>query len=89
MINDDAARYLALALETARMAVWDSRLEHDTVVESDVIWRDWGACLLGLQPVPTSQPFIAFIAAVHPEDRAYITTTMQTAVENIGGYEIE
>ena len=89
MIDDDVERYLQLALETAGMAVWHSRLVDTVVVDADVFWRDTGASMIGLPPVPITQPFRDFLAAVHAEDQAYVVTTMQTAVDHRRGYEIE
>ncbi len=86
--NDTEIRMLK-ALEAAQLAVWDSSIVNDTVVDGDVFWSASGPPLLGMAPVPLTQPYRHFLEHLHPEDRAPIVAAMQTAIVGSGRYAIE
>jgi diguanylate cyclase (GGDEF)-like protein/PAS domain S-box-containing protein len=78
-----------MALEAARMAIWDSHLRDGKVIDSTVNWDAPGASLLGL-PIPArAQPFTTFLHFVYPDDRDSLLNTMQEAVDSGTGYEVE
>jgi diguanylate cyclase (GGDEF)-like protein/PAS domain S-box-containing protein len=77
------------ALEVARMSVWDSVISSRKILKSRILWRDHGLALLGLEPANLIQPFEEFLRYVHPDDRQYVTKTMQDAIDQQGSYSIE
>ncbi|WP_254442362.1 EAL domain-containing protein [Duganella vulcania] len=82
-------RHLRMALDAARMTIWDTELPSDQVIDSTVKWFGAGASLLGLPAGELTQPFPAFLQCVCPEDRDQLLATMQQAVDNRTGYEVE
>ena len=86
---DIIQRHLRLALDAARMAIWDSHITDGTVLNSVVEWVGWGAGLLGLPPGDLAQPFSRFLQFVHSEDRERLLNTMQEAVDCGSGYDVE
>jgi diguanylate cyclase (GGDEF)-like protein/PAS domain S-box-containing protein len=86
---DDHQQRLHLALEAARMAIWDSHLPGDRVIDSIISWSTEGAILLGLPPKPFKQSFTAFLELLHPDDRQRITDAMQRGVDQHEDYEVE
>ncbi|MQA22653.1 EAL domain-containing protein [Rugamonas rivuli] len=82
-------RHLRMALDAARMTIWDSELHDGRVVDSTVKWFGAGATLLGLPSGDLKQPFSVFLQHVCQEDRDQLLDTMQTAVDNRAGYEVE
>ncbi|WGG50523.1 EAL domain-containing protein [Rugamonas sp. DEMB1] len=78
-----------LALDIARMAIWDSTLDNGKVIDSRVNWFGPGAALLGLPPEPLEQAFAGFLDCVHPDDRAALLAAMQDGVDRCNGYEVE
>lgn len=77
------------ALQTAKMALWQSTINNRKVDEGDVIWTASGATLLGLSHAEVRQPFAAFLDAVHPEDREYVVSSIQQAAAQLGTYSLE
>jgi diguanylate cyclase (GGDEF)-like protein/PAS domain S-box-containing protein len=86
---DTLEQRLGLALEAAHMTIWDTELHNGNVLDSNVNWATPGAALLGLASDDLSQPFSAFLAAVHPADRDTVLRTMQDGVDRGDGYELE
>src|SRR5476651_203475 len=80
---------LHLALDAARMRIWDSELADGRVALSTVKWDAPGAMLLGLPPELRRQPFRDFLLCVHADDRALVVDTMQAGIDSNGGYEVE
>jgi diguanylate cyclase (GGDEF)-like protein/PAS domain S-box-containing protein len=80
---------LRLALDAARMAIWDSAITDGTVVNSVVHWVGWGTELLGLPPGDLDQPFSRFLQFVFSDDRDRLLNTMQEAVDCGSGYDVE
>ncbi|OFA03114.1 EAL domain-containing protein [Duganella phyllosphaerae] len=82
-------RHLRMALDAARMTIWDTAIHDGTVYNSTVSWQCSGQCLLGLPPGRLTQPFVDFLSYVHPDDRDALATIMQEAVDAGTGYEVE
>ncbi|KQQ30961.1 diguanylate cyclase [Duganella sp. Leaf126] len=82
-------RHLRLALNAARMTIWDSVIGDGTVLGSTVHWQAGGTALLGLPPAPLAQAFADFLTFVHPDHRAELLRTMQDAVDQRTGYDVE
>jgi diguanylate cyclase (GGDEF)-like protein/PAS domain S-box-containing protein len=78
-----------MALDAARMSIWDSRLSDGKVIDSTVNWDRPGASLLGLSVGDRAQPFSTFLQFVFPDDRDTLLSTMQQAVDDGTGYEVE
>jgi diguanylate cyclase (GGDEF)-like protein/PAS domain S-box-containing protein len=78
-----------MALEAARMSIWDSKLTDGKVLHSTVSWTRSGANLLGLEDGEQRQPFSTFLQYVYPDDRDGLLNTMQNAVDQGTGYEVE
>ncbi|MFM9434398.1 diguanylate cyclase (GGDEF)-like protein/PAS domain S-box-containing protein [Janthinobacterium sp. CG_23.3] len=85
----DLQRRLQLALDAARMAIWDSRIVNGRVADGTVSWSAQGAALLGLKAEPLTHAFNDFLAFVHPEDRERVTAVLQDGVDRRTGYELE
>ncbi|MBP1205822.1 diguanylate cyclase (GGDEF)-like protein/PAS domain S-box-containing protein [Duganella sp. 1411] len=86
---DIIQRHLRMALDAARMAIWDSHISNGKVIDSIVNWVGWGTGLLGLPPGDLAQPFTQFLQFVDPEDRDRLLNTMQEAVDCGSGYDVE
>ncbi|NRR30034.1 EAL domain-containing protein [Oxalobacteraceae bacterium] len=82
-------QHLSLALEAARMAIWDTELDGDQVLDSTVNWTAPGAALLGLAPASLEQPFAVFLKCVYSDDRDTLLDTMQGGVDSLGSYQVE
>ena len=66
---DIIQRHLRMALDAARMAIWDSNIADGTVINSIVNWVGWGAGLLGLPPGDLAQPFSHCLLYTSPSPR--------------------
>ncbi|GJI97446.1 hypothetical protein RugamoR57_41640 [Duganella caerulea] len=86
---ESTQRHLRMALDAARMMIWDSDLSNGKVIDSTVKWFAAGTSLLGLPPGDLTQPFSTFLQIVCPEDRDHLLDTMQEAVDKRTGYEVE
>ena len=86
---DIIQRHLRMALDAARMTIWDSHITDGRVINSVVNWVGWGAGLLGLPGGDLAQPFSQFLRFVAPEDRDRLLNTMQEAVDCGSGYDVE
>ncbi|KQN73267.1 diguanylate cyclase [Duganella sp. Leaf61] len=82
-------RHLRMALDAARMTIWDTFIHDGTVAGSTVNWQGGGQRLLGLAPGQLAQPFSDFLRYVHVDDRDALVHTMQEAVDKCTGYEVE
>jgi diguanylate cyclase (GGDEF)-like protein/PAS domain S-box-containing protein len=89
MENTHIQRHLRMALDAARMSIWDSELNDGKVIDSTINWTTTGARLLGMPGGDQSQPFSRFLQYVYPDDREYLLNTMQEAVDSGTGYEVE
>ena len=89
MDNPRDKERLQMALEAARMTIWDSDLSSDRVEDSTVNWGGPGAALLGLPAQALTQPFSTFLQFVHPDDRDSVLRTMQAGIDHCDGYEVE
>jgi diguanylate cyclase (GGDEF)-like protein/PAS domain S-box-containing protein len=78
-----------MALDAARMSIWDSKISDGKVIDSTVNWDKPGAGLLGLSAGDPAQPFSTFLQYVFPDDRDTLLNTMQDAVDDGTGYEVE
>jgi diguanylate cyclase (GGDEF)-like protein/PAS domain S-box-containing protein len=78
-----------MAMSAAHMAIWDSTIENGNIADGTVHWSADGAVLLGLPERPCEQPFPAFLAHVHPDDRGALVERMQGAVTRCADYELE
>jgi diguanylate cyclase (GGDEF)-like protein/PAS domain S-box-containing protein len=78
-----------MALDAARMSIWDSHLSDGKVIDSTVNWDQRGARLLGLANGDHAQPFAIFLRFVYPDDRDHLLSVMQDAVDDGTGYELE
>ncbi|CAN7640569.1 EAL domain-containing protein [Pseudoduganella sp. LjRoot289] len=85
----DLQKRLHMAMSAARMAIWDSVLADGKIEHGTVNWSAEGAALLGLPANSMRQPFRDFLGFVHPDDRDYLFSQMQSAVERCGDYELE
>jgi PAS domain S-box-containing protein len=80
-----SAEHLALALAAAQMGTW----EWD-VASGSVHWSDGVARLFGLAQGEFSGGFEAYLALIHPDDRALVATAIERAVEGTtNDYSIE
>lgn len=82
-------RHLRMALDAARMTIWDTVIDDGLVLHSTVNWQGDGQGLLGLPPGDPHQPFAMFLEYVHADDRDSLLDIMQQAVDACTGYEIE
>ena len=80
---------LQKALAAAGFAVWDASVVRRDVTCGQVVWSDGGAALLGLQAPYLMHAFDAFLQVVHPDDRAGVVHTMQTAVDGTPHYALD
>ena len=85
----DLQRRLQLALELARMAVWDASVVNGNVLKGTVVWSPEGSVLLGLEPLSLTQSFDAFLSFVHPDDRDQLVSSMQRRVNLCADYQLE
>ena len=75
---------LSLALETARMGVW----EWD-VATGQVRWSDQVAAIHGLTPEMFSGTFEGWVNTIHPDDRERAREGIQRVLQGDGHYEAE
>jgi PAS domain-containing protein len=79
---------LHLALGAARMSTWDATVV-DSKVTDGVSWSPDAAALIGLAPVEQQQAYLAFLARVHPDERAHLVHYMQRRVDQGAPYQCE
>jgi PAS domain S-box-containing protein len=82
-LQDNEAR-LALALDAARMGVWDWDIAAGKVVWSEALER-----LYGLAPGSFDGRYETYLALIHPEDRKAIQDAIGQALESDIDYYIE
>jgi PAS domain-containing protein len=85
----DLQQRLQLALESARMAIWDSSVVNGNVLDGTVSWSREGAALLRLDACAMGQPFQTFLTFVHEQDRDELVTHMQERLNQCAPYELE
>ena len=86
---DDTERRLAVAMESADMAMWDSTIVHGKIADGLIYWSTSGAVLIGRPAHPFIQPFHEFLDLVAAEDRERVVAVMQAGVDRRDGYELE
>ena len=75
---------LLLALEVARMSTWEWDIKADQIhLSSDVRARG------GVEPALVQGTMAAFLATMHPDDRARIESALAATVERDAPYEVE
>jgi hypothetical protein len=77
-----------LALNNARMALWESTVVENRIDKGDVIWNGNGASLLGIQSNELRHGFTDFLQCVYEDDRDYVQSTIQNAIDKTNGYEL-
>lgn len=80
----DSEASLHQALEGARAACYEWRIETRAEIWSDEYWD-----LLGLVPNAVPASHDTWLAAVHPDDRGRVTTLADAAISRLADYEIE
>jgi PAS domain S-box-containing protein len=75
---------LAEAQRLARLGSWEWNIETNDLFWSDEIYR-----IFGLTPGEFGANYEAFLDAVHPDDREYVTTSVDEALKNNREYNIE
>jgi two-component system CheB/CheR fusion protein len=75
---------LRLALDAGRLGAWDWN-----IATGDVKWSDNLETIHGLTPGSFAGTFEAFLALVHPEDRALVGEAIRRAAEDGTGYDLE
>jgi PAS domain S-box-containing protein len=75
---------LDLALEAARMGVWDYDLMRDEFSISPQLHE-----IFGSREDEVSPTYGGFLAFIHPDDRPAVVRAMTTAGESGGGYQLE
>ncbi|HZP85738.1 MAG TPA: PAS domain S-box protein [Burkholderiales bacterium] len=73
-----------LATEVANVATFDWDIEHDHVA-----WSENLEALLGLPPGSFAGTYHAFLAHVHPDDRAHVEVAVQSALQTGSDYVCE
>ncbi len=74
---------LLLAVEAARMGIWDWNIE-----TGELVWSDRCKELFGLPP-ETRMSYKTFLEAVHPDDRSRIHQDVLAALETHQDYNVE
>ncbi|MES2741637.1 MAG: EAL domain-containing protein [Pseudomonadota bacterium] len=85
----DLHKRLQMALDAARMAIWDSKVVDGKIIDGMIEWSAPGAALIGLKPRRLQQPFRVFLEFMHPDDRDPTVARMQEGVDCCSHYEIE
>lgn len=81
----ESEQSLKHAQEIAHLGSWELDLIHNRLTWSDEVYR-----IFGLEPQEFGATYEAFLAAVHPEDRAAVDNTYQNSIrEGRDTYEIE
>lgn len=75
---------LSLAVEAAKMALWESEIK-----SGKVYWSGQGASLLGFSAEPFESSFDQFLGYIHPQDRGRIWHSFQNAIQQQKRYHIE
>jgi PAS domain S-box-containing protein len=75
---------LAVAQELARFGSWEWEVDPNVVSWSDELYR-----LFGVEPVGRRVTYETFLDLVHPDDRAYVSSTIGRAFEQGTPFEVE
>ncbi|MBD2005196.1 MULTISPECIES: diguanylate cyclase [Cyanophyceae] len=84
VVLQQSEEQLRLALEAARIGIWDWNILTDKIT-----WSDNYALLFGLEPGTFNGTYEAFNEWVHPEDRESITQALNRWVKTKAEYEQE
>ncbi|MBD1904339.1 diguanylate cyclase [Funiculus sociatus GB2-A5] len=84
VLLQQSEEHLRLALEAARIGIWDWNILTDKIT-----WSDNYALLFGLEPGTFNGTYEAFNEWVHPEDRESITQALNRCVKAKAEYEQE
>ena len=74
---------MRMAMEAAKIGVWDW-----DVIRDEQVWSDTGKALLGLRPDSIAN-FQVLMNSVHPEDRGMMRDKINAAVREKGEYALE
>jgi diguanylate cyclase (GGDEF)-like protein/PAS domain S-box-containing protein len=77
----EAEAHFHLALDAARMAIWQSDILTDTVY-----WSPEGAALFGLSAKPFESTCEVFLHFIHPDDRARVQHSFEQAIDKLETY---
>jgi PAS domain S-box-containing protein len=80
----DVARRLQLALDAGRMGTWSWDIANNVVH-----WDDSLSMLFGMQPGTFEKTFDAWVAHLHPDDRARALATVEEAVATGGQFRFD
>jgi PAS domain S-box-containing protein len=75
---------LKLALQAARMGTWEWNIPLDRIV-----WSDLADSIFDRSPELHLSSYQAFVDAVHPDDREYITQSIARALKEGTEYDVE
>lgn len=75
---------LTQSLKFANIGSWEWKIE-----TNKLFWSDQIASLFGYNQSIPKTSYENFLAAVHPEDRQYVESSVKACVENDAGYNIE
>jgi len=75
---------LRLALEAARVGVWDWN-----ILTGHVTWSDNVEALFGMAPGSFTGSYTDYLNRIHPEDRGFVSRSIKAAVEEGTVYDIE
>ena len=79
-----AAALMTEAQRVANFGSWEWRTKEDTVTWSEQLYR-----IFGLDPATFEATFDAYLDRIHPEDRARVAETVQSAIEEGVPYRFE
>ena len=80
---EQSEAYLAKAQAIAHVGHWDWN-----IIAGDLAWSDEIYRIFGLEPQQFDATYEAFLNTIHPDDRHYVQTSVQAAVDGIKPYSI-
>ncbi len=83
-------RMLAESQAVAHVGSWEATFSSgDGAPPDSVRWSDEGYRIFGLDPAEAGMTFARFMAAIHPDDREVVLTTMKAGTKRGGRFEKE